>query len=355
MDETFKKDIIVLIAAFSFALLISFLCSLLESVILSMNYSYIAALERKHNRWGKLLKKLKDRIDRPLAAILTLNTVSHTVGAAVVGAMAVKIWGNKVMAMTSALLTLLILVFSEIIPKTIGAVHWKRLAVPSAYCIWGIIYFPLIYPLVIALEVLSRKLAPKGKRIKFSREEMLATVQIGHSEGELQSQESRVIQNMLRLRNIRVKDVLTPRSVLLGFQKDQTIAQAVKEHSPIRFSRIPVYDKNLDDITGFVVRYKLMQAISDGQGEQKIELITSRIHAIPDTKSVASTLDEFIKQQEQIFLVVDEYGGTAGIITLEDAIETLLGVEIVDEFDTVEDMRKWALQQWEKRKQQQQF
>ena len=337
-----------LLLYFSLALGVSFICSLLEAVMLSVTHAYIATLGKTHTRSGEILKKLKDRIDRPLAAILTLNTVAHTVGAAGVGAQALKIWGNRYVAPVSAILTFLILLFSEIIPKTLGAVYWKKLAPYICYCIWFLIY--LIYPLVIMFEAFSRWLSPKGRRIRFSREEMIAVAQIGQTEGTLQSQESRVIQNMLRLRNIRAKDVLTPRSVMLAFGKDKTVAEIVNKHNPIRFSRIPIYGKNLDDISGFVHRYKVLQAFSQNQRHTKMKTIASAIHAIPDTKSVAASLDEFIRRQEQIFLVVDEYGGTAGIITLEDAVETLLGVEIVDEFDSVEDMRKWALQQWERRK-----
>ncbi len=337
-----------LLLYFSLALGVSFVCSLLEAVMLSVTHAYIATLGEKHARSGEILKKLKDRIDRPLAAILTLNTVAHTVGAAGVGAQVLKIWGNRYVALASGILTFLILLFSEIIPKTLGAVYWKKLAPYICYCIWFLIY--LIYPLVIMFEAFSRLLSPKGRRIRFSREEMIAVAQIGQTEGTLQSQESRVIQNMLRLQNIRAKDVLTPRSVMLAFGKDKTVAEIVNKHNPIRFSRIPIYGKNLDDITGFVHRYKVLQAFSQNQRHTKMKTIASDIHAIPDTKSVAATLDEFIRRQEQIFLVVDEYGGTVGIITLEDAVETLLGVEIVDEFDSVEDMRKWALQQWERRK-----
>lgn len=337
-----------LLLYFALALLVSFACSLLEAVILSVSPAYISTLQKERPKSYQLLKSLKDNIDRPLSAILTLNTVAHTIGAAGVGAQVHKLWGNKYVAIASAILTLLILVFSEIIPKTLGVVYWKPLAPVSAYVIRSLIY--ALWPLVVALEAISNMLSRKGGRAKISREEMMATAQLGKDQGTLMSQENRIIQNILCLKNIRAKDVLTPRSVLLAFRSDHTIGEVVRQNSPIRFSRIPVYGKNLDDITGFVHRYKVLQAFSQGNSSEKLESLASDIYAIPDTKSVASILEEFIKRREQIFLVVDEYGGTAGIITLEDAIETLLGVEIVDEFDTVEDMRKYALRQWEKRK-----
>jgi CBS domain containing-hemolysin-like protein len=235
----------------------------------------------------------------------------------------------------------MILVLSEIIPKTLGAVHWRKLAPTAAYWIFGLTWL-LKYPINF-LEIVSRPLVPKGKRRLFTREEMMASVQMGIKEGVLWDQEGRVIQNMLYLNTLRVKDILTPRTVVLALPKSKTIAEVVDEQSPLRFSRIPVYGKDVDDVIGVVHRHHLMQLLSEGKGCRKLWSIAVPIHAVPDTKSIASTLEEFIKRKEHIFLVVDEYGGTAGIVTLEDAIETLLGVEIVDEFDRVQDMRKLAL------------
>jgi len=338
----------VLILYFALALVISFLCSLLEAVLLSISHAYIGTLKEQHPGVGRILKGLKEHINRPLAAILTLNTVANTVGAAGVGAKAFHIWGNKYVALVSGILTFSILVFSEIIPKTLGAVHWRILAAPAAYAIWALIH--MLYPLVRLFEFISRLLAGKHRRVRLSREEMVSAVQIGHKDGTLHAEESRIINNILHLRNIRVKDILTPRSVMLAFRQDQSVTETLEKNSPIPFGRIPIYGKDLDDITGIVHRYKIVQAQSQGQGQLALKAIASDIYAIPETKCVADTLDEFIKRRKHIFLVVDEHGGTAGIITLEDAIETLLGVEIVDEFDTVEDMRQWALQQWQKRK-----
>jgi len=340
----------VLVLYLSLALGVSFLCSLLEATMLSVSYPYIEALTKKHRNSSRILKGLKDRIDRPLVAILTLNTVANTVGAMGVAAQVLKLYMKKhgdtyagtAVAIAAGLFTLSILVFSEIIPKTIGAVYWKRLAPPAGYCIKGLIV--AIYPLVRIFEVLSKFISRNRYQLKISREEMMAVAEIGKSEGTLLAQEMRVIHNLLRLSKIRAKEVLTPRSVLSAFQKDCTVAEAMDKHSPIRFSRIPVYGKDLDDIVGVVHRYKLLRAHSEGKGQLKLEQLAVPIHSVTDVNSIAHILDEFIKRREQIFLVVDEYGGTEGIITLEDAIETLLGVEIVDEFDAVEDMRVLAAQ-----------
>ncbi len=345
-----------LVLYLSLALVVSFMCSLLEATILSVSHGYIRALCQKGRKSGRLLQDLKDRIDRPLAAILTLNTVAHTVGAAGVGAQVLRLYterygqshAGEVVGVASAVLTFLILVFSEIIPKTLGAIYWKQMAPAAGYMVKGLII--AIYPLVRAFEALSKLISHKRYHSKVSREEIAAVAEIGKAEGTLQMQETRVIQNLLRLDKIRAMDVLTPRSVLLAFQKNMTVREAVEKHSPIRFSRIPVYGKDLDDITGFVHRYKLLRAYAEERGQAHLDKLSVPIHAVPETTSVASILDEFLRRQEQEFLVVDEYGGTAGIITLEDAIETLLGVEIVDEFDTVEDMRKLATQIGERRK-----
>ncbi len=340
----------VLILYIALALGVSFLCSLMEAAILSISHGYIEMLRKKKRRSGEILKNLKERIDRPLAAILTLNTVANTVGAAGVGAEVQQLYtqaygphhAGTVLALASGGLTFAILVFSAIIPKTVGAVYWKRLGPLVAYLVLGMVR--ILLPLVLALEFISRLVSGNRYRHKVSREEMMAVAEIGKLEGSLLTQETRIIQNILRLHKILVRDVLTPRSVLLAFQQDITIQEALYKHSPIRFSRIPIYGKDLDDLTGVVHRYELVRRNAEGKGKLKLSEIAKPIHAIPDSKTVASVLEVFLQRQEQIFLVVDEYGGTAGIITLEDAVETLLGVEIVDEFDTVEDMRKLARQ-----------
>jgi len=336
-----------LILYFSLTIFISFLCSLLESVMLSVTSAYIENRIHKGHKDGQLLKHLKKKINRPLSAILTLNTIANTLGAAGVGAQALHVWNSSAAAAASVLLTFCILIGSEITPKTLGAVYWKKLAPFAGYCINILIF--ITYPLVHLFEGISKWLAPNGTQTHFSRDELMAVVELGRQEGTLLSHENRVIQNILRLKDIRVKDILTPRSVVLAFQKDETVGQIVEEYRPIRFSRILLYGKDLDDVTGIVHRHRLLQLYAQDRGHIQLHKIAKEIHAIPDTKSVAATLEEFIKRQEHIFLVVDEYGGTEGIATLEDAIETLLGVEIVDEYDTVKDMRNFARELWQRR------
>lgn len=339
---------IVLFLFFSLALVISFMCSLLESVILSVSHAYIALLIKKGRKSGHLLRRMKKNINHPLAVILTLNTVANTVGAAGVGAQTYSLFGSKWVAVSSATLTLLILVFSEIIPKTLGTSHWKRFAPVSAYILRGLIF--LLYPVVKALEGISKFVSHNSQQKSLTREEMMVLAEIGESEGILLKKEARIIQNLLLLSEIHTEDILTPRSVVLAFNINDTIGDVVREHPHLQFSRIPVYSEGLDDIKGIVYRNELLETFYLGRASEKIEKLTKHLHAVPGSKSIADLLDEFIIRREHIFLVVDEYGGTAGIVTLEDAIETLLGVEIVDELDSVEDMRAYALERWKKRR-----
>lgn len=334
---------IALILFFILALGVSFLCSLLEAIILSVPRGHVESEIQKGRRSGRLLKKLKSHIDRPLSAILTLNTIAHTVGATGVGAMAMEIWNDSlIVGIVSAVVTICILVFSEVIPKTLGAVHSRALAPFAAYTITGMVLALIWIGVVPILERLARLLTPRSARGTISREELHAFAELSHTEGAIHLAESRVIQNLLALRNIRVKDVLTPRPVLFTLQQDQTISEVVANHRPLRFSRIPIFGKDHDDITGVVHRYKLLSTDDEGKGDQPLLTIADELPAIPDTKTVASALEQFIATRRHIFLVVDEYGGTEGIITFEDVIETLLGVEIIDEFDAVKDMRKLA-------------
>jgi CBS domain containing-hemolysin-like protein len=336
-----------LITYFLLALLVSFLCSLMEAVFLSLSRAYIVVMIKQGLRSGKLLRYMKNKVDQPLSAILTLNTIANTVGAAGVGAQTLKIYGSHWVALASAILTFSILVFSEIVPKTLGAVYWKKLAKTAAYIILVLII--ITYPFVLILKGVSYLITRNKKPSMLTREELLTMAQMGESEGVLLKKEARIIENLFKLSRIYASDVLTPRSVILAFQMDLTVDDVVKTYNPIRFSQIPVYDKGIDNIIGMVFRSKVLEMYFKGQKDVTMESLAIPMYVIPQTKSIANILDEFIKRKEQIFLVVDEYGGTEGIITLEDAIETLLGVEIVDELDTEVDMRTLARKQWQER------
>jgi CBS domain containing-hemolysin-like protein len=330
------------------ALGVSFICSLLEAIILSVTWSHIEILSKHEKGSGNRLKKLKNDIDQPLAAILTWNTISHTIGAAGVGSEFHKL-GNEWFTAASIILTILILVFSEIIPKTLGAIYWKKLAPTAAYLLDGLVW--ITWPIVVILNAFSRKIAEGNKDHKeMTREEMIAVAEIGETQGALEKQETQVIKNLLTLDKILAEDVMTPSTVMMALHRTETVGKVVQKNASIPFSRIPIYDENIDDIIGVVFRSKIMELHSKGESDTRMEDLVSKLLTVNPEDSVSRLLDEFLRKKEHIFLVVDEYGTTQGIITLEDAMETLLGAEIVDESDSVEDMRQLARELWEKRR-----
>ncbi len=330
------------------AITVSFFCSLLEAVLLSVTPAHVALLVKQGHRIGYILKDLKSQIDRPLAAILTINTVANTVGAAGVGAQVLKVYGNDAVALASGLLTLSILIFSEILPKTIGASRWQLLAPTAAVAIR--ILMIVAFPLVVLSEKISLLLG-QARPTKLNREEILATAELGESEGALRRKETRVIRNLLMLNNIFVVDIMTPRNVAFALPEEKTVGNLLSEHTQLQFSRIPIYRGSMDHIIGFVHRYKVLEASWRNEENMALGNLVSPIQAINENTSVAKALDMFIKQKAHIFYVVDNFTVTTGIVTLEDTIETLLGVEIVDEFDSVADMRQFALEQWQRLKQ----
>tara|TARA_Y100000588_G_C14151106_1_gene880585 strand:- start:678 stop:1406 length:729 start_codon:yes stop_codon:yes gene_type:complete len=242
----------------------------------------------------------------------------------------------------------MILVFSEIIPKTIGATYWRKIIPFSTYLTHYVIMITM--PITIMLQKISNVISPEGSEGVMTREEMVAVAKIGQDQGTLESQETEIIKNLLDLKNILAEDVMTPSTVLFTLNKDEIVSEVVEEHSPIRFSRIPIIGKDLDDVIGFVLTNTLLEESHNGGVTKRVEELISPLERVKPEDSVAEVLDEFIKRKQHIFLVVDEYGGTQGIITLEDTIETLLGVEIVDEYDEVKDMRQLARELWKKRR-----
>ena len=333
---------------FFLALGVSFLCSLLESIILSITHSHVAVLAKTGSKSSRLLENMKENINKPLAAILTVNTVANVVGAAGVGAQAMKLFGSEWVAILSGLLTLCILIFSEIIPKTLGTVYWRPLAGPAVYMIRGLIY--LTYPFVFLSNYFSKIFASENHQQKVSRQEVVAMAEMGEDEGSIREKESDIIENLLNLNDVVAEDVMTPRSVVFALQKDSTVGDVVEEHTPIAFSRIPIFDKDMDDILGFIHRYDLVNKQAEDQFHIKMKDILEPIHTVKQEDSIASILDEFVRRRQQIFMVIDEFGTTTGLITLEDAIETLLGVEIVDEHDSVVDMRKLATEKFRRKR-----
>lgn len=330
------------------ALSISFICSVMEAVLLSVPMSFINIKEAQGHKPAKVLKKLKQTIDRPISAILTLNTVAHTVGAAGVGAQAVVIFGEAYFGLISAVLTLLILIFSEILPKSIGAHYWKGLAMSSGRIIQVMIY--VTYPFVIISEILTRIIAKQSKEeASVSREEISAMVDIGTEEGTFASTENKIIQNLIKLRSVRAEDVMTPRVVVATASEDITLEEFYKNKAYLHFSRIPVYTSNSENITGFVYRQEVLENLANDNFGIKLSEIKKPMVVVPNHQPLTVLWEMLLSQKAHIALIVDEYGGFEGIVTLEDIIETIMGIEIMDERDVVADMQQYARERWKER------
>ncbi|WP_309497864.1 CNNM domain-containing protein [Sulfurovum sp.] len=321
---------------------ISFLCSILESVLLSVNMAYVSVLERERGNAAKLLRKHKENINVSIASILILNTIANTLGAAAVGAQAKSLYGNEAVFYVSAILTFAILFFSEIIPKTIGAVYWKQLAPTAAYVIRFFIW--MTYPIILLTLFVTNRISKDDDSMSLSKEELLESALLSEGEGVLGEQESDVIENVLLLDKIKIREILTPRTVVFALDGSRSIKDIVENEPAIfKFSRVPVYDESIEKITGIVMTKKIFkQALQDDS--VPLNSVQKDIFKISENIPVSRALDLFIKKKEHMFLVLDSYDQTEGIVTLEDCVETILGVEIVDESDSDADMREVAKQ-----------
>lgn len=327
---------------------ICFICAFFEGVLLSITHAYVAIAVKEEKKYGLLLEHLKENVDRPISAILTMNTISNTLGSAAIGALAHETYGNVGVTVVSAVLGFCILLFSEFLPKVLGTVYWKQAAPLTAYGIQFLIF--LLYPIVRSAELVGRSI--KRDDVSVTREDMIANAELGVEEGSLHRKESLIIRNLLTLNSLYVSDIMTPRSVFFAVEDDMTVEEVHMKFRPIRFSRIPVYHDNLDQIIGLTMRFRIHEALSNDQVNVKIKDITTAISSVSERMTVSGLLDFFIRKKEHLALAVDEYGIVTGLVTLEDAIETLLGVEIVDELDHATDMRQYALEQWQLRKNQ---
>ena len=337
----------LLIFFFLMVMIVSFLCSIMEAVLLSTPFSYLKIQEGRGNKAAIKILQLKQDIDRPLSAILSLNTVAHTVGAAGVGAQANIVFGEAYFGITSAVLTLLILVVTEIIPKTIGARFWKKLMGISATIIKGMII--IAYPLVVLSAFTTRFFSKKGEEKTISREDIAILASIGTDEGVFIEKENKIIQNLMRLKNLKASDILTPRVVVAFADENMKLADFLADKGFLRFSRIPVYSGNPENITGYVIRQSVFENLAEDNNEMKLKDIKRDIVIVHDFRPLYSVWETLLEKKEHIALVVDEYGGVDGILTMEDLIETLLGYEIVDEKDTIENMQQYARERWKMR------
>ncbi len=339
---------IALLGFLTLALGVSFLCSILEAALLSMPPSFVQQIESSGKRFGKRLAQLKRDIDQSLAAILTLNTVAHTVGAAGVGSQAVALFGEAYFGLISALLTLLILLLSEIIPKTLGAQHWRSLARFTTFACHAIVIGT--YPLVLLSKRITALIGSKGSEAaSVSRDEFIALAHLGKSEGVLAENESHMIRSLIRFRNLKVENIMTPRTVIGSLPEDMTCSEAKKRPQATRFTRILLYSENKDEITGYILKTDLLQELADDRPDSTLGALKRDIRSVSELDNLTKLFDELLTLNEHIAIAIDEFGAVSGLVTLEDVIETLIGLEIVDESDTEIDMRELARKKWEER------
>ena len=331
----------------------SFLCSILEAVLLSVTPTFINIQKKEGKSYADNLKALKQDVDKPLIAILTLNTIAHTVGAIMVGTEAKKLYGDEDsygVFIISVVMTILILVASEIIPKTIGAMYWKQLAGFSTRTLDFMVLILKYTGILWILQLFTKIIGSKGHgESVLSREDFSAMAEIATDKGVFQESESKVIRNLLGFKDILVKDVMTPRSVMKIDSASKTIQEFFDENPNLKFSRIPIHGEQTDDITGYILKDKLMEAIIHGKGSESLSSIQRDLLVTNRNLPIPELFEKLIEHREHIALVVDEYGSVSGLVSQEDVIETLLGLEIMDESDNVADLQQLARKSWEKR------
>ena len=323
---------------------VSALCSVLEATLLSTPLSYITGLEDQGVKGAKRLKKLKQNTERPIAAILCINTIANTVGASLVGSLVMKVYGNTLVGVFSAIFTLLILVFSEIFPKTIGSTYWRRLAIPASGIINVMIF--IVFPIVWVMEKLTKFISDNSDQVSVSREDISAMVSVATEEEVIEKDEKKMIQNLLKLDEITAHEIMTP-SVVVEMASGNMTAKELYDKDLVH-SRIPVCDEENDDyIIGYVLRQTILEKMAEDKFDAKLKEIARPILSFQENESVGTIWEKLLEKKEHISIIIDEYGTFRGIVTLEDVIETMLGKEIVDETDEVVDMQELAKEQWE--------
>lgn len=329
------------------AMSISFLCSLLESTLMSTPLSYITMREDEGYQTATRFKRYKTENARPIAAILSLNTIANTIGAAGVGAQVTNTFGDAWFGVVSAVTTILILVFSEIIPKTIGTSNWKKLMGFTTATIRILII--LMYPLVVLIELLTKLISHPDEEAAVSREEVAAMADVGEDEGVIDEDENKIIQNVIKLDNVKAYDVMTPRVVAAIAPETMTLKEFYQEDAFSHFSRIPVYAESPEFITGYILRSEALEDLAEDKFNETLGSIKRTIPYFRDDQSISDIWESLLKHKEQIALIIDEYGCFQGILTLEDIIETIFGLEIIDESDAVTDMQQYARERWQQR------
>ncbi len=348
----------LLILFFVLSIVFSFLCSVLEAVLLSVTPSYVQVKLQEGSVTGKLLSEYKDDIDKPLSAILTLNTIAHTVGAIGVGAQAgalfgenqFPLWGDVSISYESiiaSLMTLAILVLSEIIPKTIGANSWQALAPFTVRTLKVLLW--ILRPFVWLSQRITKTLKKDKDRSVLSRADFTAMTKVGEESGALEEHESKIIKNLLEFEKLSVRDIMTPKTVLIMGRETELLKDYYNENTPIRFSRIPIFRETRDDVVGIVLKDDLLQKLVEAKGDTPLKDIKREVSFVQDDMPLPALFDHFTTKRDHLSMVVDNYGSVVGLVTMEDLFETLLGQEIMDEMDEVADLQKLARRKWEER------
>jgi CBS domain containing-hemolysin-like protein len=338
----------VLLATYiALALGVSFLCSLLEATLLSLTPTYLASLEAKRPKLGAMWRDFKADIDKPLAAILSLNTIAHTLGAAGAGAQAIQLFGELYFGVISAVLTLLILIFSEIIPKTLGARYWQQLAPACGHILRWVQWS--MYPLVVAAKILTGWLAPPSEEPTLSRDDFHVLASMGRQEGIIDADEARAIEALLAFRGLVARDVMTPRTVMATLSADMIVGEISPTDPALRFSRIPIYQNGSDDLIGFVRKVEIYVEAAAGRAQTRLVELNHDFLNVLENKPLPDLMQKMVSERVSISLVVNEYGDPLGITTMEDLVETMLGMEIVDESDNHIDMQERARELWKLR------
>ena len=328
------------------SILLSGLCSTLEATLLSTPLSYITGLEEQGVRGAARLKRLKQNSDRPISAILCLNTIANTVGASIVGSLVYEVYGDAIVGVFSTIFTLCILIFSEIIPKTIGTSYWRSLAIPASVIINAMIF--ISFPLVWILEHMQRLISSHSTQVSVSREDISAMVSVATEEEVIEKDEKTMIQNLLKLDEVTAHEVMTPSTVVEMAEGQMTIREFY-DSADLTHSRILVYDDDNDDyVVGYALRQDVLEKMAEDKFSTTVREITRPILSFPEDEPLGNIWEKLLAKKEHISVIIDEYGTFRGIVTLEDVIETMLGQEIVDETDEVVDMQEYAKEQWEK-------
>ncbi|MCK4856799.1 MAG: HlyC/CorC family transporter [candidate division Zixibacteria bacterium] len=332
-----------LVLTVSLVVFVSALCSLCEAALYSVPFSHIESLAESGKSAGRILRRLRRNIDRPITAILSLNTIANTAGAAVAGAIAAKVFGSNWLGLFSGLFTLTILLVSEVIPKTVGVVYCRPVATAVARPLQVLVWLlqPLVWLCGLATRIVARR---QEQQEQVSEEELLVMARLGMRKGVIDEDEALVIQNILSLGSRLVREVMTPRTVLFTLSGDLSVEEARQSANFLVHSRVPVFFKNKEDIGGIVHRHHIMTAIAEKKLDVKLESLMKPVHFVLDRTRLDRVLKMFLERGEHMFVAIDEYGGLAGVVTLEDVLEEILGKEIVDEFDQVADLRKLAQQ-----------